>query len=234
MTFTCRLADVNVRISALHPAVYSFCAGYETDGPAAFEVEAGQAGIDRERARAKHPGLSDASLEILAVCRGIAERMPLHGAFLFHGSAVASDGEAYIFAAPSGTGKSTHARLWREMPGSRAVMINDDKPLIRVDPDGAATACGSPWTGQHRLGAPIAVPLRAICLLERGEENRIVRLSRSEALPAMLRQAYRPADPAATAATVAMLTRMRADFWRLACNMDPSAAAVSLRAMKGG
>ena len=48
--------------------------------------------------------------------------------FLMHGSALCMDDRAYIFTAPSGTGKSTHARLWREIYGDRVRMINDDKP----------------------------------------------------------------------------------------------------------
>lgn len=58
-------------------------------------------------------------------------RCPIN-TFLFHGSCVAVDGEGYLFAAKSGVGKSTHARLWRELLGDRAVMFSDDEPLIRV------------------------------------------------------------------------------------------------------
>lgn len=46
------------------------------------------------------------------------------------------DGKAYMFSAPSGTGKSTHAKLWRDCFGDRVTMINDDKPLIKFREDG--------------------------------------------------------------------------------------------------
>ncbi len=59
--------------------------------------------------------------------RKLAESLLEYGVLLFHGSSVAVDGFGYIFAAQSGTGKSTHARLWRELLGERAVMVNDDK-----------------------------------------------------------------------------------------------------------
>ena len=107
----------------------------------------------------------DDYLETLAVCRRIAERMPEHDTFLFYGSCIAVDGAGYVFTAKSGTGKSTHTRLWREMLGVRAVMVNDDKPLIRIADDGSVIY-DPPWDCNHHLSHNIAVPLKAICILE--------------------------------------------------------------------
>ncbi len=233
MTKTYRFADVNVRVEAIHSAVLSFCSGYETDGDSDFAVSISQQDIAFERSRAEHPGYSDAYLETLAVYRKIAERMPAYDTFLFHGSVIAVDGKAYIFTAKSGTGKSTHARLWREMMGERAVMVNDDTPLIRVQPDGAATVYGTPWDGKHRLSANIAVPVRAICILERAQENRIREIiSKAEALPMLLQQTYRPADPAALAKTLTLIDRLNVKLYRLGCNMEIEAAEISYNAMK--
>ena len=157
--------------------------------------------------------------------------MPEYDTFLFHGSAVAADGAAYIFTAKSGTGKSTHAALWREMLGERAVMVNDDKPLLRVHLDGTATVYGTPWDGKHHLSHN-AVPVRAICILERAHENRIRRITKAEALPMLIQQAYRPADPAALQKTLMLLDRLNVKLFRLGCNMDLSAARLSYNAMK--
>ena len=158
--------------------------------------------------------------------------MPEYNAFLFHGSAIAVDGEAYLFTAKSGTGKSTHARLWREMLGERAVMVNDDKPMIRVT-DHGAIVYGTPWNGKHHLGANIAVPLKSICILERGAENQICRVSKAEALPMLVQQAHRPNDPAALARTMTLIDKLQAPIYRLRCNMDISAAELSYNTMKG-
>ena len=79
------------------------------------------------------------------------------------------DGEAYIFTAVSGTGKSTHAMLWREVFGERVRMINDDKPLIRITPEGKAVVYGTPWDGKHHLSKNSAFPLKAICWLTRAK-----------------------------------------------------------------
>ena len=177
---------------------------------------------------------SDKSLEELAVYRKIAEKMPSFDTFLMHGSCVAVDGEGYLFTAKSGTGKSTHTRLWRELFGDRAVMINDDKPLIRVTDD-SAIIYGTPWSGKHRLDTNCSVPLKAVCVLERAEQNTIFRIAAAEAYPYLLRQVYRPQDSAAMMKTLQLIDRLsqKVDLWRLGCNMDPEAARVAYDAMKG-
>lgn len=88
-----------------------------------------QADIDRERDEA---GYSDAYLETLAVYRQIAEWAPTQALMLMHGAVVEFSGRAYMFTAPSGTGKSTHVRLWRKHLGDAVRIINGDKPLVAV------------------------------------------------------------------------------------------------------
>lgn len=176
----------------------------------------------------------DGYLETLAVYRKIAEKMPDYDTILFHGSCVAVDGVGYLFTAKSGTGKSTHTRLWRELLGDRAVMVNDDKPLIRVT-DAGATVFGTPWDGKHRLSTIIAVPLKALCILERAEQNTIRQITAREAYPMLLQQVYRPADPAALTKTVTLIDCLTENvrLYRLACNMDIAAADLSYKTMKG-
>ncbi|MDR1728371.1 MAG: hypothetical protein LBT74_10695 [Acidobacteriota bacterium] len=69
------------------------------------------------------------------------------GALLVHASAVVAEGRAWLFLGKSGTGKSTHSRLWlAEVAGSR--LLNDDNPVVRLLPDGSVRAYGSPWSGK--------------------------------------------------------------------------------------
>ena len=235
-----RLAERNIRITSLHDMVHTMCAAYRSEEGCHldFSVETGQAEIEFERSRAERGAgpqqlFSDAYLETLAVYRQIAEKMPGYDTLLVHCSAVAVDGEAYLFAALSGTGKSTHVRLWRELLGERAVMVNDDKPLLHVLEDGSAVVYGTPWDGKHQLSNNISVPVRAICMLSRGEENRIERISKTEVLPQLLLQVYRTYDPAAMAKTMALLDRLNVPFYSLHCNMELSAAELSYTTMKG-
>ena len=225
-------AGIRIQLIPIHEECHSLLSAYSNDKPANFTVSITHHDISFERSRADHPDYSDVYLETLAVYRKIAEKMPEYDTFLFHGSTIAVDGKAYIFTAKSGTGKSTHARLWREMLGEKAVMVNDDKPLIRVHPDGSATVYGTPWDGKHHLSSNIAVPVRAICILERAQENHIREITKAEALPMLLQQMYRPADPAALAKTLTLIDRLNVKLYRLGCNMEKEAAEVSYNAMK--
>ena len=82
-------------------------------------------------------------------------------------------GEANLFTAKSGTGKSTHARLWREVFGERAVMVNDDKSLVQIT-DSGATVYGTSWNVKHGMGANIAVLMKDVCIVDRAEKNTII------------------------------------------------------------
>ena len=147
---------------------------------------------------------------------------------------IAVDGQCYLFTAKSGTGKSTHTALWRRLFGERAVMVNDDKPLIAVRENGVIVY-GTPYNGKHRLGSNIAVPLEAICVLERAEENSIEPMQAKEIYPKLVQQMYRPFDSIALVSSLRLLTEMTksVSLWRLRCNMEPEAAAVSFKAMSG-
>ena len=171
-------------------------------------------------------------LETLAVYRKIAEKMLDYDTILFHGSAVAVEGVGYLFTAKSGTGKSTHTRLWREMLGERAVMINDDKPLIKVSEKGI-TIYGTPWDGKHRLSTNMSVPLRAICILERAEENRIVPITKKDAYNMLIQQVYKPVEPQKLIKTLQLIDRLSENvkLYRLGCNMSPQAAEIAYRTM---
>ena len=232
-----------IEVTSLYEEVHAYCADYRAAGEQDFAVETTRRDIEREREksagedraegrRVRH--FPDWYLEELAVFRKIAEKMPEYDTFLFHSSAIAVDGEGYLFTARSGTGKSTHARLWRELLGDRAVMVNDDKPLIRLTDD-RAVVCGTPWDGKHRLSRNISVPLRAVCILERAKENTIREIPVSEARPMLIQQTYRPMNPAALAKTLALLDRLASavQLYRLGCNMEQEAAEVAWQMMKG-
>ena len=178
--------------------------------------------------------LPDEYLEFIALQRKIAEKMFDYDTLVFHGSVVAVDGQAYLFTAKSGTGKSTHTALWRRIFGEKAVMINDDKPFLRITED-EVIAYGSPWNGKHGLGTNTCTPLKGICLLERGENNSIQRISGKDALFMLLQQSNRPMDKSKMPKYMELLDRLAKNvaFYRMQCNMDPAAAVMSYEAMSG-
>ena len=242
MTGTYKFAGKVIEINSIYSQVHDYCTEYRIDERPDFSVTTTQSDISSERehnARTaeaegrKVYNSSDSYLEELAVYRKISERMLEFDTFLFHGSCVSVDGEGYLFTARSGTGKSTHSRLWREYLGERAVMVNDDKPLIRADGKDV-TVFGTPYNGKHRLGANISVPLKAVCILDRAEENRIEPITREQAYTMLIQQTYRPADPLLMQKTLTLIDRLAegVKLYRLGCNMDISAAKTAYEGMK--
>lgn len=235
-SFHIMLADTVFRIEPMFAYVQEYCREYITEEPAGFTVrtEAADIAFEYERS-AKEAVFSEAYLETLAVYRQIAERLPMLDTLLFHGSVIAVDGIGYLFTAKSGTGKSTHTRLWREYFGSRAVMINDDKPLLKVTENGIMVY-GTPWNGKHRLSTNTSVPLKAICILTRATNNHIEEIRPAEAYQMLLQQTYRPADIGAMVQTMKLIDEVmkKTAFYRLGCNMEPEAAIVAFKGMNGG
>ena len=172
----------------------------------------------------------DPFLERAAIQRQFAEFLLEKDILLVHGSTVAVDGKAYLFTARSGTGKSTHTRLWKQVFGDRAVMVNDDKPFLELA-ENRIIAHGSPWSGKHGLDSNISVPLQGICLLERGQENAIRPAEASE-LQELLR-GFRPRSEKQANLYDGLLTRLTSSIplWHMYCNKDPEAAQTAHRAM---
>ena len=235
--FCIKLADVVFDIEPMFSYLREYCVEYIVNEPAEEVIQTKPEDIAFERERSvkeAEQNYSDAYLETLAVYRNIAERMLAYDTLLFHGSVIAVDGMGYLFTAKSGTGKSTHTRLWRERFGNRAVMVNDDKPLLKVTED-SVIAYGTPWDGKHRLSNNIAVPLKAICILTRSEENHIEEISPGEAYQMLLQQTYRPKNGAFMLQTLELIDRVMKNirFYRLGCNMSPEAARVAFEGMNG-
>ena len=193
-----------------------------------------QAQLDEEALREgfKRRIFTDPFLERAAIQRKFAEHLLCHDTLLLHASAVAVDGKAYLFTGKSGTGKSTHTRFWLEAFGSRALMINDDKPFLRFTPD-AVWVCGSPWSGKHGLDTNVSIPLAGICLLQRGSENRIRSAAPEQLLPRLLHESYQPQDPHLAERSRALAGQLshRVRLWCMECTRSPEAAQIAHRAM---
>lgn len=212
-----KLAGKIIDIETLYDDTHELCRDYEVEGAQApdFRIRITPKDIDREREHSaetrklegrKPVEFSDGYIETLAVYRKIAEQLINDDIVLFHGSALAVDGEGIILTAKSGTGKSTLARHLRELMQDKLVMINDDKPLIGCN-DGVRVH-GTPWNGKHRIGNNVDYPLRKICVLERSDEPWIKKVEPITVLPELLQQTYRPADSELLAKTLTVLDKV--------------------------
>ena len=101
-----------------------------------------------------------------------------------HSSCIVKDGGAVLFLGESGTGKSTHTRLWREHIEG-AYLLNDDSPIIRLV-DGVPTAFGSPWSGKTPCYRNLSYPIAGFIRLSQAPHNKIYRLPVLQAIGALL------------------------------------------------
>lgn len=243
MQNTYRLAGHTVKIESLYSQVHALCAAYRAEDEAEYCITITPTDIAFERERSARADAlegatpheyADPYLETLAVYRKLAQLLVQEDILLMHGSVVAVDGQAYLFTAKSGTGKTTHTRLWMQQFGDRAVIVNGDKPLLRIAAE-SVTVYGTPWDGKEHLSTNTSCPLKAICILTRSKTNHIERISKKEALPMLCQQVHRPADPAALAKMLALVNRLGSSvpLYRLGCNMEPEAAQVAYNGMNG-
>lgn len=119
----------------------------------------------------------------------------LHGLLPLHSSAISYNEEAILFSAPSGTGKSTHARLWKDYLKDQVDWINDDKPLIKLE-DGKIFIYGGPFSGHYVQNQNKKYPLKAIVFLDQGSTDEVKLLNEKEALQHMITNILRPTSEA--------------------------------------
>ena len=175
----------------------------------------------------------DGVCEAVAVLRVICDYIVRHGGFFLHCSCLRIDGEAVIFTAPAGTGKSTHAALWREYLGDRVEMINDDKPLVR-ERDGRFIIYGTPWNGKHGIGSNISAPIGAVFFLEQAKVNSAERVDSFTALSRLLRQTVLPTDRSEMSGLLDMLGRLidSTPMFSLKCDISEEAFITAYSAFR--
>ena len=103
---------------------------------------------------------------------------------LLHASVTRFEGRGNLFFGVSGTGKSTHSRLWHEFVPESDLM-NDDNPIIRFV-DGQCLVFGSPWSGKTLCYRNVVAPVNALVRLEQYPENRIERLHSLQAYASII------------------------------------------------
>lgn len=114
--------------------------------------------------------VNNAVMLMYALCTSVMNTL------LIHASVAIAGGNGYAFLGKSGTGKSTHTRLWLQNI-SGACLLNDDNPVVRIDDGGKAVIYGSPWSGKTPCYRNESVPLRAIVRLSQAPYNSIRKLS---------------------------------------------------------
>lgn len=247
MEFKIRLADKVIAVHSLYDATKNYCGDYVVDDSdeEQFRIEISQGDIrneqeetvrteEQEEKKEQKPQYTPQYLETLAVLRKIAEDMPKWKRFLMHGAVISWNGDAYMFTAPSGTGKSTHISLWRKYLGDQVQVINGDKPFLSVEKS-EVRAYGTPWAGKEKWQTNMDGELKGICILAQAEKNQIRRLEAEEALPYLIRQIYFTNNSENAGRVLELLDELLrvVPVWYLECDISEEAVRTSFEAMTG-
>ena len=239
--FRIKIAGHVVQVQSVFDSTRDYCGRYLTEENPEFFIQVTREDMAREQQLYYEEALeegfrprvfTDPFLDRAVIQRKMAEHLLEKGVLLVHGSGLAVDGEGFLFTAKSGTGKSTHTRFWMQVFGSRAAMVNDDKPFLRIE-EGRVLLCGAPWSGKHGLDTNITVPLKGICILERGLENRIAPISPETALPRLLHEACKPLENAREPLFQTLVESLaeKCPLWHMTCTKDREAAQIAYDAM---
>lgn len=233
-----RIADFYFRCYYLSEPLQEFCKEFICNNPPRIDEEITLSDDDikfeykladaDERLK-----FSRVVFESTALYRKICAYVLKNNAFLMHGVAIECDGKGYLFAAPSGTGKTTHVRIWQRVFGKEnVVIVNGDKPIIRFI-DGKVYAYGTPWNGKERYGNTGCVELSGVCFLKRGEENCLTKLTTEEVLPNLFTQIM-IADSSNLFLQLELVEKFVGcvNMYQMQCNMDDEAAKVCYEGMQ--
>ena len=226
-----RIADLNIEIKNKYAYTDVFCEKYKVDFSGTPDITAYAHENDMDKERKNLSEMKEGYLESLAIYRDISRKILDFGGFILHASIIEKDGVGYAFSAKSGTGKTTHSRLWLEKYPD-AKIINGDKPLVRIKDD-AVYAYGTPWCGKEGYNVNEKVPLKALCFLERAEQNSVSALSKEEAVKRIFSQLVIPESPLLLNKMLDLIEIFieKVPACLLLCNMDLTAAQTAYEFM---
>ena len=231
-----RIAELNIKIEPQYSKTLDTLAPYLTDGDEYdFAVPVDPEGLEAFTAASEfpgRPGLNEGVFFYTYICKKILNDFD---GFFFHSSCLALDGEGYVFTALSGTGKSTHTRNWRKCFGDRVVMINDDKPIIRKI-NGTFYVCGTPWMGKSDIGCNMIAPVKAVFVLQRGEQNSARRVNPGTVLKQLMEATLLPSERTAMQKQLSLFDELfrSVGLYLLTCNQDVESASVAYNAVVSG
>lgn len=221
-----RLADLYTTFTCRYPTLQRRCKSYEVVSEHPDDISMSLSLARIQAFQSKHPHLSLDEAELILLSSRFSAQLLEHSGLVLHASAIAHQGRAVLFSAPSGMGKSTHTRLWQKQFGAeQAVILNDDKPALRPL-DQQWWVYGTPFSGNSDENCNQRCPLHAIVFLERSPSNSIRRLSVEEAIPSCLFNLPPYRQEASLTKIMALLNQLlpSVPVYLLSCNMEPEAA----------
>lgn len=226
------VVDYEPMHSLLQDKMERYCWEEETEQPADISLKLTEEFLREKQKLNPHLTVSECEY-VWAGLQFYTKLLKYHG-FMLHASAIEVDGKAYLFSADSGVGKSTHAKLWKKFLGDEnAQILNDDKPAVVIEDD-SCLAYGTPFSGKSPEHLNRKAKIQGICMLERGAENRIWRISGREALLLLMRQVIWPRNKEEADKLLGYLgvVLKQVPLYRMKCNLSVEAAQKAYEMMK--
>ena len=225
---TVALGGVRFRLRFCDPVTILYFRQFQApDGPTDYPETVA---VDPEELARRQPDFGSRPFaEYNLLMDRLAALLPRYGRGLFHGVALAVGQRAWLLTAPSGTGKTTQYRLWKQLYGDGVRLICGDKPILEFAP-GGVTVHPSPWMGKERLPGGAPAPLAGIVYLEQGDRNAIAPLPPERAVVPLYTQfLLRPETAEDLHRTARQLERLltAAPVWKLVNLGDPDSARLT-------
>ena len=225
---TVALGGVRFRLRFCDPVTILYFRQFQApDGPTDYPETVA---VDPEELARRQPDFGSRPFaEYNLLMDRLAALLPRYGRGLFHGVALAVGQRAWLLTAPSGTGKTTQYRLWKQLYGDGVRLICGDKPILEFAP-GGVTVHPSPWMGKERLPGGAPAPLAGTVYLEQGDHNAIAPLPPERAVvPLDTQFLLRPETAEDLHPTARQLQQLltAAPVWKLVNLGDPDSARLT-------
>ena len=228
------IAGFRVQLNNKYPFTEKFCQKYlAEDQFSPADIVASVSDEEFSEEKRLSPNFSDGYIENICLYRSLCLQIPQYQRMLLHASVLEYDGEGYAFLGRSGTGKSTHTRLWLKNIQNTSV-LNGDKPILQEKED-CFIAYGTPWQGKEGWGHNARAPLKGLCFLEQAKENRIRKLTPAETASRLFLQILMPQKEEDAIATLDLADHLiqKTPAYLLQCDISEEAVKTSFEYMTG-
>lgn len=230
--FTIKISNIPVAAKSRFAYAMDFCKEYIVhDQTPELVASVADEELQAELERATE-AVHKEHAECVAIYRKIADQLPFYDRMVVHGAAITYKDAGILFVAPSGTGKSTHIKLWKKHLKQDVDIVNGDKPILHIQDD-AVTVYGTPWAGKEGWQKNRCAPLKAICIVRQSKTNRIEKIAAQSQLASLLKQIYLPQGAAAIQKTLALFDALTntVPIYILECDISKEAVEVAFNAI---
>ena len=230
--FKCKIADFIIEIDNKYEYSKNACRDYFYTGNEKADLRISLSDEEVENERTPEQNSSLGLMEFTGIYRKLHSFLLDNNACVMHCSLISFCGKGTAFLAPSGTGKTTHTAYWKSLYKEKLVVVNGDKPIIRII-DGKIIAYGTPWSGKENWQTNTSAELYNLAFINRSEKNFVEKISAEQALPLLMQQLLIPTEKDKMLAFLDIVNHLlsKCNLYNIYCNMSLKAAQTACEAL---